>query len=465
MKGVPKDLAGAYRPQTLADLAGQATVKQLLEPRVAAGTPPQALLFSGPRGVGKTTVATLLAAGLNCEQGPSLTPCGTCRSCRAVAEGRHEFVRVINAGAEGGMDTVRDLIVELRTPVPTGTWRVIVVDEGQGLTQPAQTAFLVPLESPPAQTVLVFCTTHPQGLSAPLRSRCEQVVFGALAPEEVRQRLQEVMAAEEIELQPATVEAIVSRADGCLRDALKLLQQAAVNEEALENSGQRQAEVWAAKVLRRLAEKDLPGALNDGRVLMSAAMAATGDQAGALQALAEGLYALQLVQQLGADAEQVQLGEEAWAALSRAAKFTTPHRAERWVELVWEAWGRGRSALMRADALLGLTLVRMHSAPAEPVVAGRSTSNAAPSQQAKKEPAMASPAVGTAAEGELSMAGMVAAADLNLQGLLGKAELVSATGGELVLRSASAVTRKRLKAVAGQILALAPGCRDLEVVA
>lgn len=463
MKGAPKDLAGAYRPQVLADLAGQATVKQLLESRVAAGAPPQALLFSGPRGVGKTTVATLLAAGLNCEKGPSLTPCGKCRSCKAVAEGRHEFVRVINAGAEGGMDTVRDLIVELRTPVPTGTWRVIVVDEGQGLTQPAQTAFLVPLENPPARTVLVFCTTHPQGLSAPLRSRCEQVVFGALAPEEVRQRLEVVMAAEGLDLQPATVEAIVSRADGCLRDALKLLQQAAVNEEALENSGQRQAEVWAAKVLRRLAEKDLPGALNDGRVLMSAAMAATGDQAGALQALAEGLYALQLVQQLGADAEQVQLGEEAWAALSRAAKFTTPHRSERWIELVWEAWGRGRSALMRADALLGLTLVRMHSAAAEPVVDVRSPANAAPLQQARKEPAEA--AAAAVAEGELSLAGMIAAADLNLQGLLGKAELVSATGGELVLRSPSAATRKRLKSAAGQILALAPGCRDLEVVA
>ena len=154
---------------------------------------------------------------------------------------------------------------------------------------------------------------------------------------------------------------------------------------------------------------------------------------------------MQLVQQLGADAEQVQLGEEAWGALSRAAKFTTPHRAERWVELVWEAWGRGRSALMRADALLGLTLVRMHSAPAEPVVDVRSPANAA--------------------DGELSLAGMIAAADLNLQGLLGKAELVSATGGELVLRSASAATRKRLKSAAGQILALAPGCRDLEVVA
>ena len=463
MKGAPKDLAGAYRPQVLADLAGQATVKQLLESRVAAGAPPQALLFSGPRGVGKTTVATLLAAGLNCEKGPSLTPCGKCRSCKAVAEGRHEFVRVINAGAEGGMDTVRDLIVELRTPVPTGTWRVIVVDEGQGLTQPAQTAFLVPLEAPPSRTVLVFCTTHPQGLSAPLRSRCEQVVFGALAPEEVRQRLEVVMAAEGLDLQPATVEAIVSRADGCLRDALKLLQQAAVNEEALENSGQRQAEVWAAKVLRRLAEKDLPGALNDGRVLMSAAMAATGDQAGALQALAEGLYALQLVQQLGADAEQVQLGEEAWAALSRAAKFTTPHRSERWIELVWEAWGRGRSALMRADALLGLTLVRMHRAAAERVVEVRSPATAAPLQQARKEPAVA--AAAAVAEGELSLAGMIAAADLNRQGLLGKSELVSATGGELVLRSPSAATRKRLKSAAGQILALAPGCRDLEVVA
>ena len=462
MKGVPKDLATLYRPSTVGEIAGQELVKQLLEPRITAGDPPQVLLFSGPRGVGKTTTARLLAAGLNCEKGPSLTPCGVCRSCTALAVGRHEFYREVNSGSDGGVDTVRDLLTELRTPVPTNTWRVIVLDEAHALTQTAQTAFLVPLESPPPRTVLVLATTHPQGLSAPLRSRCEQVVFGALAPEEVRQRLQEVMAAEEIELQPATVEAIVSRADGCLRDALKLLQQAAVNEEALENSGQRQAEVGAAKVLRRLAETDLPGALSDGRVLMSAAMAATGDQAGALQALAEGLYALQLVQQLGADAEQVQLGEEAWAALSRAAKFTTPHRAERWVELVWEAWGRGRSALMRADALLGLTLVRMHSAPAEPVVDVRSPANAAPSQQAKKEPAAA--VAVAVAEGELSMAGMVAAADLNLQGLLGKAELVSATGGELVLRSPSAVTRKRLKAVAGQILALAPGCRDLEVV-
>ena len=169
------------------------------------------------------------------------------------------------------------------------------------------------------------------------------------------------------------------------------------------------------------------------------------------------------VQQLGADAEQVQLGEEAWAALSRAAKFTTPHRSERWIELVWEAWGRGRSALMRADALLGLTLVRMHSAAAEPVVDVRSPANAAPLQQARKEPAEA--AAAAVAEGELSLAGMIAAADLNLQGLLGKAELVSATGGELVLRSPSAATRKRLKSAAGQILALAPGCRDLEVVA
>jgi DNA polymerase-3 subunit gamma/tau len=461
MQGIPVDLAEAYRPRSMEELAGHELVKQLLSPRVEAGEPPQALLFSGPRGVGKTTTARLLAAGLNCEEGPSLSPCGQCRSCRAVAAGRHEFVREINAGAEGGMDTVRDLIVELRTPVPTGTWRVIVVDEGQGLTHQAQTAFLVPLEAPPARTVIVFCTTHPQGLSAPLRSRCEHVVFGALEPAAVRGRLEAVMAAEGFALKPETVEVIVSRADGCLRDALKLLGQARVNEGALEQYGAKQVEIWAAKTLRRLAEKDLAGALKDGRVLMQTAVALTGEASGALQALAESLYALQLVQQLGADAAQVQLGEEAWAALSKASKFCTQHQSERWVELVWEAWGRGRSALMRADALLGLTLIRMSSVP----TSGPQPAAPAPVVSAKPETKPASvPTSGPGPGGQVTLEVLIAAADEDLAAVLGKAEMVSATGGELVLRSSSPVTRKRLKAQAGAILALAGGLTDLEVV-
>ena len=459
MQGIPIDLAEAYRPRSLEELAGHELVKQLLEPRVKAGEPPQALLFSGPRGVGKTTTAKLLAAGLNCEKGSSLSPCGTCRSCRAVAAGRSEWVREINAGAEGGMDTVRDLIVELRTPVPAGTWRVIVVDEGQGLTHQAQTAFLVPLEAPPARTVIVFCTTHPQGLSAPLRSRCEHVVFGALAPAAVRGRLHEVMAAEGFELKPETVESIISRADGCLRDALKLLGQARVNEAALDQFGPKNVELWSAKTLKRIAEKDLAGALKDGRVLMQTAVALSGEASGALQALAEALYALQLVQQLGAGAEQVQLGEEAWAALNKASKFCTPYQAERWVELVWEAWGRGRSALMRADALLGLTLIRMSSVPA----AAPSSAVVAPAPEAAPTKGLPEAPAPEPVSGEVTLAALIAAADVDLAELLGKAELVSASGGELVLRGGSAVTRKRLKAQAATIVALA-GCSELEVV-
>ena len=138
-----RDLAISYRPQTLEELTGQGVVKQLLAPRLEAGEPPQAVLFSGPRGVGKTTTSQIFAMGLNCEErGPTANPCGECRSYRAIRHGRSEWVRTLNAGSDGGVDVIRDLLAELRSPVPDGVWRVITIDEGHGLTQTAQTALL-----------------------------------------------------------------------------------------------------------------------------------------------------------------------------------------------------------------------------------------------------------------------------------------------------------------------------------
>ena len=290
-----------------------------------------------------------------------------------------------------------------------------------------------------------------------MRSRCEQVVFGALPAADVRARLETVIAAEGLELKPETVEAIVSRADGCLRDALKLLQQAATNEAALAMVGGAEVERWAAMALRRLAEGDLPGALDAGQMLLRCAQTVTGEAAGALQALAEQIYNLHLVMQLQATAETVRLGEEAWGSLAKAARATTPEKVEVWTELIWEAWGRNKGALMRADALLGLTLVRMHAARVRAMVV--TPPPAVASAVPTSGPALAD------AGGPLSLERMIAAADPNVAGLLAKATLVSADGGELVLRCASLATRKRLKTLAEQVLALAPGFQDLEVVA
>lgn len=415
-------------------------------------------MFQGPPGTGKTTMARVVAMGLNCESGPTSEPCGECRSCRAILGNRSEWVFELNAGASGGIDTLREVIEELRRPVPNTAWRVLILDECQAMTQAAQTALLKPLEEPPARTVIVLATTHPQGIQQAIRSRCEPIVFKALSPEELRGLLTKVSAAEGLSLKPETLDVVAEKALGSPRNALKNLSLAAEDEGTFELQGQQQVELLATRVLRRLAEGDLAVAMEAGAQLTRSCVSEYGSGGVALQVLAEQLYNAISVQQLGVQADELGLGEEAWSCLRKAAEGVSTARLGAWVDLVWEAWGKSSDALLRVESLVGLTVCRMSKTDGV-VAAAPSAAAAAPAKPK---------VVADASTGPLTQEGLLAAAagNLNLQGLLAKASLVGLEGGLLTLQSSSLSTRKRLKGLAGDVVELLAGAgvREVEVV-
>ena len=454
-----KDYANRYRPQKLSDVIGQATPKALIKGRLDRGEPANAWMFSGPPGTGKTTMARIVAAGLNCAEGPTSEPCGECPSCRSILAGRSEWVYELNAGANGGIDTLRDVIEELRRPVPSSAYRVLILDECQALTQAAQTALLKPLEEPPARTVIVLATTHPQGIQQAIRSRCESILFKSLIPAEINGMLESVADAEGLELKDETIEAIVAKSNGSPRNALKNLSLAAEDETTFELQGQQQLELLSARVLRRLAQGDLAQAMEAGAMLTRSCVGEHGNGATALQMLAEQIYNAISVQQLGLQADELSLGEEAWVCLRKAADSTDAARLGAWADLVWSAWDKADGALLRVEALVGLTVCRM--AKADGV---RATESAPAPVSAVPQ----TPAVRATESGPLDQDSMVAAAASapNLQGLLKKAELMSFEGGLLTLGCSSLMTRKRLAGLAGDVVELlaGQGVREVEVV-
>ncbi len=218
-------LARTWRPQKFSELFGQDAVVQTLCNALDSGTFGQAYLFSGLRGVGKTTAARLLAKAVNCAEGPTAEPCGTCDSCREVVEGSSIDVIEIDGASNRGIDDVRELRELLQFRPTRDRFRVIIVDEVHMLTREAFNALLKSLEEPPAYILWIFATTERLKVPDTIQSRCQQLEFRPVGAELIRGRLEEIAASEGFTLTPSAAASIAAASDGSVRDALSLLDQ------------------------------------------------------------------------------------------------------------------------------------------------------------------------------------------------------------------------------------------------
>ncbi|MDU5842677.1 MAG: DNA polymerase III subunit gamma/tau, partial [Cutibacterium avidum] len=224
----PLALYRRYRPETFDEVIGEDHVIEPLKRAILNNRVNHAYLFSGPRGCGKTTTARILARALNCEQGPTPTPCGKCQSCRDLACGGPGSIDVIeiDAASHGGVDDARDLRERAFFAPVHSRYKIYIIDEAHMVTPQGFNALLKTLEEPPAHVKFLLATTDPQKLPVTILSRCLQFHLKALDVEQIRAQLEHILDEENIVHEPRALQLLARAADGSLRDALSLTDQA-----------------------------------------------------------------------------------------------------------------------------------------------------------------------------------------------------------------------------------------------
>ncbi len=218
-------LARKWRPQTFEEVVGQPHVTRTLKNAVQSGRIAHAYLFTGARGVGKTSVARILAKALNCETGVTPVPCNRCSNCLEIAQGKAVDVLEIDGASNRGIDSIRELRETVRYRPAKSAYKVYIIDEVHMLTPEAFNALLKTLEEPPAHVVFIFATTEPHKIPATILSRCQRYDFRRITTEEILAHLLRIAQQEGVDLSPSVLDAVAREADGSMRDAQSLMEQ------------------------------------------------------------------------------------------------------------------------------------------------------------------------------------------------------------------------------------------------
>lgn len=390
-------LARKWRPRVFADLKGQEHVVQALSNALTQGRLHHAYLLTGTRGVGKTTLARILAKCLNCESGVTATPCGMCSACTQIDAGRFVDLLELDAASNTGVDNMREVLDNAQYAPTVGRYKVYIIDEVHMLSKPAFNSMLKTLEEPPAHVKFILATTDPQKIPVTVLSRCLQFNLKPMPPALVAQHLGEVLAQENVDAEPAALNILARAAAGSMRDALSLTDQAiaygsgrieAAGVEAMLGTVRRD---YLFDLLDALAARNGDDLLEQARTLAERGIAfdaALQDLGSLLTQLALLLHAPGAIE-ASADAERMQ------AAAEQLDVET--------VQLYYQIALNGRRDLPYApDEFSGfcMTLLRMlafvpgtqNSAPGSIPLRGASARSGSASASLRSEPVQAAPA-------------------------------------------------------------------------
>lgn len=260
--------ARKWRPLTFDDVIGQEHITDTLKKAIEKNRVAHAFIFTGTRGVGKTTSARILARALNCEKGPTPNPCGVCTSCKDVLSGASFDVLEIDGASNNSVDDIRELRDNIGYSSMGGKYRIFVIDEVHMLSKPAFNALLKTLEEPPKNVIFIFATTEPQKIPQTIHSRCQRYDFRRIGAEKILERLIHICTAENINFERSALMLVARKAEGSMRDALSLLDQ--VYSFCRENLTEKEVrsvlglvgmEVFE-RVMDAVAEKNAVPALN-----------------------------------------------------------------------------------------------------------------------------------------------------------------------------------------------------------